>query len=44
METGNGKYLDDGKIGSNLLLDTASANEKILIQVIYRSFTLDQMS
>lgn len=33
METGNGKYLDEGRIGSKLILDDASANEKILIQV-----------
>jgi hypothetical protein len=37
METGNGKYLDEARIGSNSLLDDASANEKILIQVINRS-------
>jgi hypothetical protein len=37
METGNGKYLDEARIGSNSLLDDASANEKILIQVITRS-------
>jgi hypothetical protein len=37
METGNGKYLDVGRIGSNSLLEDASANEKILIQVIDRS-------
>jgi hypothetical protein len=36
METGNGKYLDEARIGSNSQLDDASANEKILIQVIDR--------
>ena len=34
METGNGKYLDEVKTGmSPSILDEASANEKILIQV-----------
>ena len=34
METGNGKYLDEVKTGmSPAILDEASANEKILIQV-----------
>ena len=36
METGNGKFIDDVKSGlSSSLLDDASANEKILIQVIH---------
>ena len=35
METGNGKFIEDVKTGvSSSLSDEASANEKILIQVI----------
>ena len=42
METGNGKYLDGVKSGMNVLLNDASANEKILIQV--RSIRLDRLN
>lgn len=42
METGNGKYLDGVKSGMNVLLNDASANEKILIQV--RSIWLDWLN
>ena len=38
METGNGKYIDDVKTGmSTAIMDEASANEKILIQVLLQT-------